>query len=189
MKQVIVTFNYDPETNTVTDVKCSVDGTVAKKKTTKPKSKVSVDSDKIEVIREDNKLVFSPKAAELLELSPDDRVIIEYAKDERKKPFPVIGSDFSFDKEGQGNKLTKSLTVAYRGNANTILSEFGTTFSLQEYKDGLFRLIDSSVVVENEADINLDEVIKNTEAELITEDEEIVEVDEKLSIGNLKFDL
>lgn len=189
MKQVIVTFDFDPETDTVTNVKCSVDGSVTKKKTTKSKSKTSIESDIIEIIREDNKLVLSSKAAELLQVSPDDRIIIEYAKDKSKKPIPIIGSDFAFDKEGQGNKLTKSLTVAYRGNANKILSEFGTTFSLEEYKEGLFRLIDSSVIVENDTDINLDEVIKNNEADLIVEDTEEIEIDEKLSVGNLKFDL
>ena len=35
MKQVIVTFNFDPETEIVSDVKCVVDGVEKKKKTTK----------------------------------------------------------------------------------------------------------------------------------------------------------
>ena len=33
----IITFNFDPETETVSDVKCSIDGVEKKKKTTKTK--------------------------------------------------------------------------------------------------------------------------------------------------------
>ena len=41
MKQVIVTFNFDPETEMVSDVKCTVDGIEKKKKTTKKAVKKS----------------------------------------------------------------------------------------------------------------------------------------------------
>ena len=44
---------------------------------------------------------------------------------------PIIGSDIAFDEEGSGNKVTKSNTVTYKGNANTILAEYGTEFSLK----------------------------------------------------------
>ena len=55
--------------------------------------------------------------------------------------FPLIGLSISFGGKENGNKLTKSNTVAYRGNSNTTLAEFGTRFSIEPYKEGIFRLI------------------------------------------------
>ena len=185
MKQVIVIFDFDPETDTVTNVKCSVDGTVTKKKTTKSK-KTLIESDKIEIIREDNKLVLSPKAAELLQVSPDDRVIIEYAKDQSKKPIPINVSDIAFDKEGQGNKLTKSLTVSCRGNANSLLSEYGDTFSITPWQghEGLF------VLVGNKDRATPDENVEVTEDENPENDLEAIQDaidDTDYEINNMTF--
>ena len=46
--------------------------------------------------------------------------------------FPIIGREELF--EGSGNRLTKSNTISYRGEQNTILREYGTCFKLVRFK-------------------------------------------------------
>ena len=56
--------------------------------------------------------------------------------------FPVIGKDETFGTKG-GNKLTKNLSVMFRGKANERLASYGQKFTLSRMvgNDGLFVLI------------------------------------------------
>lgn len=187
MKQVIVTFNFDPETETVSDVKCSIDGVEKKKKTTKTKKDVVVELENEALINlETNKLVFNNKAAADLGITAGDRVVIKWIP-EGKKMVPIIGSDIAFDEEGSGNKVTKSNTVTYKGNANTILAEYGTEFSLKPHLDNIWKLISNKVggTISKPTE-GLDDVIKQAES---VEPELLTELDNEIEIDELTFQL
>ena len=134
IKNVVVNFSFDTETETVSNVSCAIDGVEKKKRTTKKAPKESVLEDEAIIILEENKLVLNNKAVLDLGITEENRgdirVNIRYEK-KGKVTFPIIGTDYSFDEEGSGNKITKSNTVAYKGKANTILSEYGTSFKLE----------------------------------------------------------
>ena len=149
VKQVTVTFEFDPETEFTSNLKCFVDGVEKKKKTTrtsKPKD-IVLENEAI-VTLEANKLVFNNKCTVDMELEWQDRVIIKYEKFNGKLN-PVVGKDISFDQEGSGNKVTKTNTVAYRGKANTVLAQYGTEFEIAVWKEGIWKLIPKSGGDEN----------------------------------------
>jgi len=186
MKQVIVTFNFDPETEIVSDVTCVVDGVEKKKKTTKKvKDVVAEMASEPLITLESNKLTFNSKALQDLELLYEDRVVIKWEK-EGNKMIPVIGKDIAFGEEGTGNKLTKSNTITYRGKANEILAETGSEFTIELMKDGIWKLISKtggSIVKDT---ITLEEVLIEAEA---TEPELLVDTDDTTEIDALQFQL
>lgn len=187
MKQVIVTFNFDPETELVSDVKCSVDGVEKKKKTTKTTKNVVVKlEDEALIELEANKLVFNNRAISDLNLNPGDRIIIKWIP-EGKKMVPIIGTDIAFDEEGSGNKVTKSNTVTYKGNANTILGEYGVEFSLKPHSDNIWRLVPLKIggTISKPTE-ELDTVIKQAES---VEPELLTELDNNIEIDELTFQL
>lgn len=160
MVKVQVTFNFDPETETVTDVLCSV-GEATSKTTTTKKSTVKKAGKALEgltIVREEGKLVLSPELIDLLEPVDDEiRVSIRYEKIDGATITPFFGTDASF-KVKNGNKVTKSGTVAYRGKANEVLAEFGERFDLVEYKPGIYQLIGDKEYVPK--DIPVEKAIK-----------------------------
>lgn len=187
-KQITVTFEFEPETELVSNLKCFVDGIENKKPTTKRKSpekkeKVVELEDSAIVTLEDNKLVLNNKAVSDLGIKYQDRVLIIYEGNSKNK-YPLIGSDLAFDQEGSGNKITKTNTVSYRGNANKILAEFGTSFNLIPHKEGIFKMesLTTPKIVQEELfkDPTYDNIvnsIKDEDIVLFTKDDEI-EVEE-----------
>lgn len=140
-------------------------------------SKINLDEGEPLVQLMDNKLKLTPKAIEMIGAQVGDRIQVNYWTENNHNTFPLIGrSEFFTDKE-EGSKLTKSNTVSFRGNKNTVLKVYGELFKLEEFKDNMFRLV--KVETENEAteseqkeleDLNsseIDEEIKN-----ILEDED-----------------
>jgi len=176
VKQVTVTFEFDPETELVSNVHAFVDGVEKKKTTTKkaPTKEVIMEAEAI-ITREDNKLVLNNKCAATLEVKAEDRLVIKYEKIGKKRS-PIIGTDLSFDEEGSGNKVTKTNTVTYRGKANTVLAEYGTTFRLEEYKPGIWKLISDDIAPQD--DNEAEEMAEQVEAELYTKDDDTTEIDE-----------
>lgn len=193
LKEVIVSFKFDPETELISDLTCVVDGIEKKKKTTKKVKEILVEGETAGLKLEPNKLVFNGKAVKLMDLNPEDRIIIEYRKDENKALIPIIGKDVDFNAVGNGNKVTKSFTVTYRGAANKVLAEYGEEFSIEEYSDNLYKLVSisgGSVNVASEPLETLIEKSKKVEPVLIVENtEEPVELDETLNLDNFKFTL
>lgn len=136
VKNVIVTFEFDTETDSVTNVQCSVDGIEKKKRTTKKKSEVVEEMASEAIITlETTKLVFNNKAVADMALTQEDRVFIKWEQ-KGKTLFPIIGTD-----EEVGNKFTKSGTVAYKGAQNAVLAEIGSEFTIKPYKEGTWELI------------------------------------------------
>ena len=160
-----ISFDFDEVTQKVTNLKVT------------SLSKVNLDEGEPLIQLMDNKLKLTPKAIEMIGAQVGDRIQVNYWTENNHNTFPLIGrSEFFTDKE-EGSKLTKSNTVSFRGNKNTVLKVYGELFKLEEFKDNMFRLI--KVETENEAteseqkeleDLNsseIDEEIKN-----ILEDED-----------------
>lgn len=152
--KMMITFDYDPETNEYKPIKQEI---------IKEKAKVIKESEKVEesaepqVTLEGNKYVLNKAAATLMGVEPEDRLDIQYKKI-GKVMFPIIGSDSAFGTKG-GNKLTKSLTVSCRGKAHERLSQYGDTFTVTKMKEqeGLFVLLgNADRPVEEEKIDNID---------------------------------
>lgn len=147
-KKITVTFEFDVETETTSNLTCFVDG-IEKKKTTarKAKPKEIVLEDEALVTLEKNKIVFNNRCAAEMGLEWENRVIVKYEKFKGENlPMPIVGKDTSFDQEGSGNKVTKTNSIAYRGKANAILEKHGIEFKIIPYKEGIWRLISTSEV-------------------------------------------
>lgn len=183
VKKVIVTFEYDPELESVKNVECVVDGVEKKKRTTKKKESSKDESPDPRITLESNKLVFNSKAVELMELESGDRIIVKWEKlDSKKIVFPTIGTDLAFDNEGAGNILSKSYTVAYRGNQNTVLAEIGNEFTIEPHNGDIWKMVS---VDKPEAVKSIADAIKSVEK--VTDPDIITEEDENIPIDELKF--
>lgn len=177
--KMLITFNYDPETNEYTPLKQEI----VKENTQKQTKKVEEikDSTEPQIILEANKYVLNQAAASLMGVEWENRLDIKYQPIEKGGlMFPIIGTDNAW-KTKSGNKLTKNLTVSCRGNANELLSKYGDTFTVTPWKghDGLFVLIgnkdmpeeevkDEAIIIEEDEnpvdDLPLDTELDNEEA-------------------------
>ena len=165
--------SVDPETGVVEQkcVKKALEKGIEIKKTSTKKSKKVDDGGKATLTLEDKKYILSPSAVELMGVEPDDKLDIKYTK-VGKDMLPVIGTDEAFGTHS-GNRLTKSLTVAYRGSKHDELAKYGTEFILipNESKEGTF------ILKGDESE--LDKVLEETaELPVIEEDLELpIDVD------------
>lgn len=153
IKQINVSFEYNPETDEVSKIVTTVNGVEQKKKTTRKKKDVEVEQStdtEALITLDDKRLIINGLAAEMLGLDPDSRVDVRYQKDKKtKKSFPVIGKDTDFDEEGSGNKISQpksgdykgKTTLMYGGKKNAFLADYGNEFRLVEYSPGIFRMI------------------------------------------------
>lgn len=148
-----ISFVFDEISKSISDIKIQ--------SVNKPTLVVPV-SCEIEVL--DNKLKLSKSAIEKLNVSADDRVTVNYINEGIGKSSPVIGKAEVFTDGLDGNRVAKAGTVAFRGEKRTTLLQFGSNFNLEEYKDGIWKLIP---VKENPTD------------DLIQEQEELAELDSK----------
>lgn len=177
-----IKIEYNPETDEIVGYTTSLNGVAEKTKTTttrKALSKKKDDGSEAFLIREENKLILSQKLIEELGAEVDDRIAINY---ERKEglTFPVIGVSTAFGGKESGNKLTKSNTVACRGNSNTTLAEFGNKFTIEPYGNMVFKLVGDT---QAEKTITPEAVIKKVDMGIeVTGDEnyQIEDLDFKL---------
>lgn len=134
----MITFDYNPETNEYTPLKQEII-----KETTKKKTETVEVPDTVEpqIILTDKKYILNQAAADLIGVEWEDRLEIKYQMVD-KLQFPIIGKNAAWGSTG-GNKLTKSLSVSCRGQANEVLSEYGDTFTLSPWNghEGLYVLI------------------------------------------------
>ena len=164
IKQISITFDFNTETEVVSNIKTT--GSAEKKRTTTKKLKEPEDSNvEALVTLEPNKLVFNTNAANLIGIEYEDRIVIKWVKVGKTKVMsPIIGKDTAFDEEGSGNKVTKSNTVTYKGKANTVLAEFGSQFKLTEYQEGIYNLVPLNGSIKPK-ELTLEKVIENAEEE------------------------
>lgn len=118
------------------------------------------------LVLESNKYILNSAAVELMNVKPNDRLDIKYEKIGNTF-IPVIATDETFGTK-KGNKVSKSNTVSYRGNANTELAKYGNVFKIEKHpnKDGLYILVGES----QQGDFSKDENIKLPEDFGIEED-------------------
>lgn len=188
IKQIAITFDFNTETEEVTNIKTVGSEVKAKKTTTTKKLKEAVEEMASEslITLESNKLVFNNKAVVDMELEYEQRIVIEYKKSGRVMS-PIIRKD-----EEAGNKVTKSNTVTYKGKANTVLAEFGSEFTLEPLSEGVWKLVSKTPKkeVSNEQSptpsFSLEDVISQAEA---TEPDLLVESDETTQIDEFTFKL
>ena len=83
---------------------------------------------------ENNRLVLSSEAVKAHNAIVGDRIAINYWNINKETTFPLIGKSELFSDPTNGNKLTKSNTVSYRGTQNKILKEYGSLFKLVPFK-------------------------------------------------------
>lgn len=190
IKGIIVTFEYDTETELVSNVQCNVDGVEKKKRVTKSKAKVEEEMAAEPLItREETKLVFNNKCVADMEIEYEDRIVVKWEKDAAKKiMFPIIGKDVSFNEEGAGNKVTKTNTIGFKGKQNVVLAELGSTFTITPYvtknfPEGVWKLVSTTNPTSAKT---LEETIKAVEK---IEPDIITEKDENIEITELQFTL
>lgn len=82
----------------------------------------------------DNKLILSKEAAKALCVSANDRVAVHYWTVDKNNTFPVIGRADVFGSV-DGNRVTKSNTVSFRGEQKEILLGYGSQFTIEPFKD------------------------------------------------------
>lgn len=151
-----LTLDINPDTHVVTIVKQEVSKDKIKK-VAKVKS-ISTESESSEpiIILDSNKYILNQAAADLLEVNYEDRLEIKYKKI-GSLIFPVIGKNEVFGTQG-GNKLTKSLTISYRGKNNETLAEYGDRFTLSAFTEipGVFTMCGNKEIdlVESDSNIN-----------------------------------
>jgi len=117
---------------------------------------------------QENKLQLSKAAIAKLGAKADDRIDIQYINEGIGKSSPVIGKAEYFTDRLSGNRLTQKGTISFRGEKRNTLIEFGTVFSFEEYKDGIWKLIPFEISEEKEdfAQENADaEALNNSEIE------------------------
>lgn len=88
-----------------------------------------------------NRLILSKECVSLLTLSPGDRVSIMYYTVDNQTTFPLIGKSEIFTDAMDGNKLTKSNTVSFRGQQNEVLKLYGNFFCLEEFRTNVYKLV------------------------------------------------
>ena len=158
--KLLLTLDIDPETGDTTCVNREIINDDIKKVTKKKKATVKEDEDTTpKIILEDNKYKINQAVVKLLELDLDEenRLEINYEKS-GKTVTPLFGTNYAFGhSDSKGNKLTKSLTVACRGNANSELAEFGNEFTLEPHptKENIYILKGTNEVTIPDGDENV----------------------------------
>lgn len=97
-----------------------------------------LESATVEVL--DNKLKLSKAAIDMLGASANEKITINYWTVDNELTFPVIGKAEAFTDSDGGNRLTRSNTISYRGQQRDILLEYGSLFTLESFKDGIFKM-------------------------------------------------
>lgn len=186
-------FDFDPETGEYTPISSEIieEGkeTAVKKSSTTTKKPKKGESTEPLIIREDNKLVFNTAAINLFGLEADDRVSLQFDKN-GKVITPIVGKDEDMGRK-DGNRFTKSGTVACRGKANEMLAKYGTTFYLYEHpnRKNIYYLRDEKVestIIEDDNNIEIPEEVEIDELPL---DITILGDDTNNEISEFTFDL
>ena len=95
-KKISITFEYDPDTDTIKNLKCDAEGLVKKTRAKKePVQEEDEDADPL-VTLEENKLIINKKAQEEMGINVGDRVLIIWNK-VGKLLLPFIGTDEMFE--------------------------------------------------------------------------------------------
>ena len=175
-KITVSTEYVDTETGELfTDVREFLDDSIVipKKKSSSSKSssaKIDNSNPTPTLTLEDNKYSLNAAAIEALGAEPGESTIDIKNQKIGNKKVKVIGTSDTFGTKA-GNKLTLKGTVSFRGKANTELSQFGSTFTLEPHPNvtGLFILKGDEE--EEQDDVMVPEAEEVEEALEINEDD------------------
>jgi hypothetical protein len=120
-----------------------------------------------------NSLELNQAAVDLIGAKVGDKICVQYVQI-NDVFVPVIGTEQNMGQSLNGNKLTKKLTISYRGKQAEALKIYGDEFKLELHEKMIYKLIgNSDVKMLTEADVeeteNLTEALDNKE-EIITFD-------------------
>ncbi len=177
-----ISFDFNETSKSITNVKVvDVEG---KSRSVSANSSPIIECDErpdLEVL--ENKLQLSKTALAKLDAKADDRISIQYINEGIGKAVPIIGKAEIFTDRHDGNRLTQKGTIAFRGEKRNTLVEFGTFFTLEEYKDGVWKLIP---ITSSNDDETLSE--ENSDAEALNNSEIDKEI-EAITASNADDDL
>ena len=154
ISKLVLTIETDTETGETSLIKREVlNDDIKPKRSIKP----CIEGDEPKLVLESNKYALNKAACKLLKVEAGTTLYINYPKKDGKY-VPVIGASEAFGVKA-GNKLTKGLTVSYRGAANEKLAEFGTNFEFIESENpGIYYLKGDKIVSGEQKDaIEIDE--------------------------------
>lgn len=147
--KIIIDFNT--ETQEIISVTV---GDSVKTPAIKKDKKVEIEDNKLIATLAVNKLTISSKLAELLKVKEGYKLVVRYRQDgEFIEPF--LGSPSAFNEE-DGNKLTKTLSISFRGDQNVALARFGTLFEIKDMEDGTVKLLSQVQVKDKVQEITLE---------------------------------
>ena len=149
-----ISFDFNEDTKTVSNVKVESSNNKSRVLTTSIPNDDSAFGPDVEVL--ENKLQLSKSALFKLGAKSDDRISVQYVSEGIGKSFPVIGKAERFTDRSDGNRLTQKGTVSFRGEKRSTLIMFGTVFTLEEFKEGVWRLVPFTTS-QVESDDTLDE--------------------------------
>ena len=127
-----LSLDFNPETKKVKVLSVETD------EVSTPETPQVPESQEPQIVLGTSNYTLNKAAAGLLGVSPDSRIGLNYTTVNGKE-LPVIGAEEAFGCSC-GNKLSKSLTVSYRGKQLERLARFGNVFTLSslEGSEGLF---------------------------------------------------
>lgn len=111
----------------------------------------------------DNKIQLTQAAIELIGAKVGDKLVINYWTVDNQTTFPVIS--LATDKTEEGTKITKSLTMSYRGKQSEVLKLYGEKFNIEPFNETMFRLtkMEEENLAEEETDLeNINNLTLNT---------------------------
>lgn len=146
---ITVTFNYDPDTNIVSNV-TATGGTAAKAVVPPTKAKPKNKSTKITL--NGSSLQLTQEACDLLKIAVGDRLCVRFA------PGPVLVRPEIAKEPRGGNLITKSLTVSVKGKTGDELAKYGTEFEYNLKSDGYLILGDATTVADDQEDKPVEEI-------------------------------
>lgn len=146
-----IVIDFNPETQEVVSVTV---GDSVKTPTVKKKKVEEVVDDSLTASLAGNKLTISPKLAELLKVKEGDKLVVRYKQDGAFIE-PFLGPPTAFN-EDEGNKLTKTLSISFRGDQNAALARFGVRFEAKDMGDSTVKLLSEVKVKEALPSITLE---------------------------------
>ncbi len=143
----------------------------------------------------DNKYQLNESAAKFMNVFPDDRLSIKFIQVD-DVIMPAIAKEDMWG-AGTGNKLTKQLSVSYRGASRTALLEYGEKFILTKHeKEGIFILNTDTpkLSITKSIDSIVEEIVPKTkdEKDIIINDENISFDDDglpEIDFGDVSIDI
>lgn len=167
-QQFTITYEREVDVDSGEIIKTTIIGSSdiksEKKKTVKKDQDIEA-----KVYLEDNKLKLNSLAVEMLNVSPGDRIDVQYSD-----THPIIGKSESFGNPERGTKLTKTCTLSFRGKKSEVLQKFGTEFKVIDH-NGQFILDNGKEIInepkgdenvnieDTDIDLNLDDFLDDTD--------------------------